>query len=136
MFSILLLLSIPISLFGLKVNYEYEAFLYSLIVSTQFLCGLNLFLLNKRFQQVLHDVFVYVLTYGLLSSNIYFTKLFSMIMAGTMLATRFYYKRCIFLYWNTNRNCDYDVIVLCMMIVCALRSHSLLYEKFWTDEAC
>lgn len=129
MFSTLLILSIPISLFGLTVNYEYEPFLYTLIVSTQFLCCLNLFVLNKRFQQILHDIFVYVLTYGLLSSNVYFTKNFSMIMAGAMLATRFYCKRCIFLYWNTDRNCDYDVIVFFMMIVCALRTQSLLYKK-------
>jgi len=129
MFSTLLITSIPISLYGLKINYEYESFLYTLITSTQFLCVINLFFLNKRFQQFLHDIFVYTLTYGLLSSNIFFTKVFSMTMAGTMLATRFYYKRCIFLFWNTNRNCDYDVIVFCMMCVCGLRSQSLLYEK-------
>ena len=129
MFSTLLILSIPISLFGLKLNYDHELFNYILIISTQFLCVANLYFRNKRVQQFLHDIFVYVLTYGLLSSNIFFTKVFSIIMASTMLATRFYYKRCIFLFWNNNRNYDYDFIVISLMIICTVRSSSWLFEK-------
>jgi hypothetical protein len=129
MFSKLLFLSIPISLIGFKQIPEEEFILYIFILSTQFLCVLNLLILDKRLQQFLHDSFVYVLTYGLLCSNNYYTKLFSVVMSFQMLMTRLYYKRCIFLFWNTTRNCDYDFIVLFTILTCIMRSESLLGNK-------
>ena len=129
MFSKLLLLSIPISFTGLKHIPPEEFLLYVLILSTQILCVLNLLIMDKRLQQFLHDSFVYVLTYGLLCSNIFFTKCFSVVMSFQMLMTRLYYKRCIFLFWNTTRNCDYDFVVSLMILVCMMRSDSLLGNK-------
>ncbi len=129
MFSKLLLLSIPISFVGFKQSPQEEFLLYVLILSTQFLCVLNLFILNKRLQQFLHDSFVYVLTYGLLCSNNSYTKIYSVVMSSQMLMTRFYYKRCIFLFWNTTRNCDYDLVVFFMIFTCLMRSDSILGNK-------
>ncbi len=126
MFSKLLFLSIPISFLGFGRIPQEEFLIYVLILSTQFLCVINLLIMDKRLQQLLHDSFVYVLTYGLLCSNNSYTKIFSAVMSLQMLMTRFYYKRCIFLFWNTTRNCDYDLVILLMVLSCLIRSDSLL----------
>jgi len=129
MFSKLLFLSIHISFVGFKRSSDEEFLLYVLILSTQFLCTLNLLIMDKRLQLILHDSFVYVLAYGLLCSNIQFTKFFSVCMSFQVLLSRLYYKRCIFLFWKTSRNCDYDLILFSMILSCFLRNDSLLGNK-------
>ena len=129
MFAKLLFFSIPISLVGFKEYSGEETPLYLLILGTQFLCVLNLLIMNKRLQLLLHDLFVYVLTYGLLCSNNHFTKIFSIVIGSTMLLTRMYYKRCIFLFWNATRNIDYDFVVLSMILACFFRQDCLLGNK-------
>lgn len=129
MFGKLLFLSIPISLVGFKKYSGEEIPLYILIISTQFLCALNLLIMDKRLQLFLHDSFVYVLTYGLLCSNNHYTKFFSIVIGSVMLLTRIYYKRCIFLFWNTTRNIDYDIVVFLMILACFFRDDCLLGNK-------
>ena len=129
MFAKLLFLSIPFSLVGFKEYSGEETPLYILIVSTQILCVINLFIMDKRLRLFMHDFFVYVLTYGLLCSNNHYTKFFSIVIGSTMLLTRMYYKRCIFLFWNTKRNIDYDFIIFSMVIACFFRTDFLLGNK-------
>ena len=129
MFSKLLFISIPISLLGIKEYSGEETPLYILILSTQFLCVINLLIMDKRLQLFLHDSFVYVLTYGLLCSNNHFTKFFSIVIGSFMLLTRMYYKRCIFLFWNTKRNIDYDFVIFLMILACFIRYDFLLGNK-------
>ena len=125
MFAILLYLSIILSYFCSNYARE-EIWIYRIIFLTQLFCCMNLYFLHKGVQQFLHDCFVYVLVYGLMTTNNLFTKVFSCCVSTAMVSTRFYYKSCIFLWWNTNRNPDYDMIVMLMTLICLLRSRALI----------
>ena len=125
MFSYLLFTSILLSCFCGRYAPD-ERFVYILIYNTQLGCTLNLFWRDPNIQLVLHDCFVYVLVYGLMCTTNTYTKLFALIISTAMLTTRLIYGRCIFLWWNQDRNIDYDVIILIMTILCCFRNTSFL----------
>ena len=125
MFAQLLIVSTVAGYYGTQYAPE-EFMMYMFILFIQLICILNLIIADPRPQSSLHDAFVYVIVYGLLcSTNVYTQHLVSCI-AFAMVSTRIAYNRCIFLWWNTERNIDYDVIVSIMTLVCLMRSESLI----------
>ena len=126
MFAFLLFCSIPSTCFGIAMVSHHEIVLYVVILHVQLICVLNLLIRDMRIQQYAHDVFVYVLVYGLTSSLERYTMWFSTVVATAMLCTRYRYNRCIFLYWNIARNIDYDFIVLFLILYCCVRTERLL----------
>lgn len=129
MLSKLLILSLSANIIGFKnVSIEEYNFHYFIIL-THILCIINLFIRNKSFQLLLHDSLIYILTFGLVGSMRIYTKIISIIFSIVLLSTRFYYKRCIFLYWKTTRSIDFDIIVFGMVFFCLFRTFSLLGHK-------
>ena len=118
--------SIPLGVFCASFSHTDEYVFYVLTFYTQLLCLLNFFVAHKYFQIILHDIFVYLLVYGLTHTNCLHTKFFACTIALTMLGTRHAYKRCIFLWWNEERNLDNDLITLFLVGICCYRTLSLL----------
>ena len=124
-FSCLLFFSILVSYYCGK-NTPEEKLFYILIYNTQLFCVANLFFEDLYIQLLLHDCFVYVLVYGLMCTPHIHTKLFAISISTAMIVTRMMYDRCIFLWWNKNRNIDFDIIVFTMIIISYLRKSSVL----------
>lgn len=125
MFAHLLVASIPISLACARVATdcrEDEAWFYISVGCLQLACMCNLRLQSRAAQEILHDVFAYHILYGLVSSQCGVTKSFAFGMTAVMLGTRFYYRRCIFIWWKTRRNASLDLILVVLSILCCLRT--------------
>ena len=124
-FACLLFLSLLVSYYCGK-NTPEEKLFYIFIYNTQVLCVANLFFKDVYMQLILHDCFVYVLVYGLLCTHHIHTKLFAMSISTAMIVTRMIYDRCIFLWWNQNRNIDFDIVVFTMIMISYFRESSVL----------
>ena len=83
----------------------------SIVVCTHTLCIFNLVWSNRLLQLCMHDVFVYSILYANLVSQNNVIRVYGCILGVCMCATRMWYERCIFLYWHTSRNIDFDVWV-------------------------
>lgn len=126
MFTLLLLISIPMTIVSAIYDNMCDKEHYALIGLTQVLCVMNCVLEHKEFQLILHDIFVYVILYALLVTNCHGLKIFGTIIASAMVFTRLLFGRCIFLWWNTCRNIDYDILVSVMIVINILRESPVL----------
>lgn len=130
MFSRLLLLCMPLSIISWVIDgMDCDFYNYIIICATQFCCAVNTRMQSQTFQLCLHDMFVYMITYGLMSSMCTGLRIYAMMIALFMISTRIVYGRCIFLWWKTQRNMDYDFLVFCMAFANMVRTTCLIDIK-------
>ena len=127
MFHYLLAIIFPLTTVCMHYDYDCDINHYTLVLYTQILCIANQILKNKSFQLFLHDIFVYCLTYGLLSSTCDGMRVLTMCTAFAMVSTRIIFKRCLFLWWYTERNMDYDMIVTLVAFTNTMRTTSICH---------
>lgn len=125
-FAYLLCLMIPVTCISLAKDGNCDINNYVLVLITQILCVVNLTLNSQYLQLILHDIFVYMIVYGTLSSECHYYRYVAIYASVAMVISRMYYKRCIFLWWHTERNIDYDFIVLLGTIINLFRKNKLL----------
>ena len=106
-FPQVLFLSCITSIYLQKEDFKFMSF----IIFSHILCMINLFVQNKTFQLLLHDVFVYSLLYSNLQSSSIKIRAYGAALCLIMCITRMYYNKCMFLYWNNERNTDFDICV-------------------------
>ena len=75
----------------------------------------NFYFENEPAQQVMHDIFVYTLLDALLVARDLPSRQLGRFVALLQMCTRYYYGRCIVLWWNNERNKDVDAGVLALL---------------------
>jgi hypothetical protein len=68
----------------------------------------NFYFENEPAQQIMHDIFVYTLLDSLLVARDLPSRQLGRFVAVLQLCTRYYYGRCVVLWWNHERNKDVD----------------------------
>ena len=126
MFALLLLVVTGFTVYSHIFDHECDQNHYRMVFATQCLCLINLKLRNKQAQVLLHDAFAYTLGYGLLTSECTGFRTMTSIVATVMILTRIYFNKCLFLWWNTERNVDTDAMVVVLIYLNIFRTSSLI----------
>lgn len=103
-----------------------EPVFFYIVHAVQAVCFANLAWKSRAVQQLAHDAFAAFMLYALLASRCTHVRRVGVVTASLQAITRWWYDRCIFLWWNVGRNRDADVTVIVLCFVGALRRRPLV----------
>ena len=126
MFVYLLFCATFLTAYCAVADEECDRMHYLFALVTQSLLIVNLKFCNVKTQVLLHDVFAYILGYGLLVSECTAFRCMTSLVAITMIITRIYFNKCLFMWWNTERNIDTDMFVFILLCFNMVRRSGLL----------
>ena len=98
-----------------------ESRFFSCVKCTLVVCFVNVLGQMQWLQRLAHDAFVSILLYALLTSTCRRVRAFGLVTAALQMLTRWWYDRCLFLWWNTTRNVEIDVAVAILCLACLWR---------------
>ena len=89
-------------------------------------CFVNLEWQLRWLQKLAHDAYVSLLLHALAVSTCSNVRTFGLVTSALQLLTRWWYGRCLFLWWNTERNVDNDVAIVILCAMCLWRRGPLV----------
>ena len=86
-------------------------------LSLQYCCAINVIMQSYTFQRLIHDGFVFFITYSHLCALQDEVRFLGFVFNLEMLYTRWLYDKCIFFPWNTSRNILFDYLAVALLCI-------------------
>lgn len=106
------------------VPHSTDPFATALVFATECAALFNLWLMDLTLQSFLHDVYVCLLLYSLFSTKCNLLQQFARYLSILQIATRQIYGSCLFMWENTSRSLEVDMILV-FVVMLGLRSPPL-----------